>query len=276
MADFHTIEWSDPSWEREGLRLATVKSPALGRRTDLSFWIPDAARISTLLILLHGVYGSHWVWTQKAGAHRVAQQLLTAQDIGPMVIAMPSDGLERDGSAYLTWPSLPLQPSADLEHFLLEEVPAIAHLAAPALQPGAKVAIAGLSMGGYGALRLGAKYPQRFCAVSAHSAITNVDDLMPFVEEPMADYLTCASREELDVLFWMRRNRASLPPVRFDCGISDTLLDSNRRLHQALDADGIAHVYQEFAGGHAWPYWHTHLSITLRFVDRHSRGVIPV
>ena len=270
---FRTVELSDPAYEHEGLRLATVKSRALGRRTDVSLWIPSANRIPTLLIILHGVYGSHWVWSHKAGAHRTAQRLLNAHKIGPMLIAMPNDGLERDGSGYLTWAATPGRAAVDMERFLLEEVPAIARLASPALTPDAKIAIAGLSMGGYGALRLGAKYPERFCTISAHSAIIGIDDMASFVEEPLEEYLACAPREELDALFWMRRNRAQLPPLRFDCGASDPLLQSNRQLHEALTLEGIPHQYEEFSGGHEWPYWQQHFEETLRFVDRHSRGV---
>lgn len=55
---FHTVELSDPAFEREGLRHATVKSRALGRRGDVTLWVPRAPRIGGLLILLHGVWGS--------------------------------------------------------------------------------------------------------------------------------------------------------------------------------------------------------------------------
>ena len=41
----------------------------------------------------------------------------------------------------------------------------------------------------------------------------------------------------------------------------------NRALHAALDARGIEHQYEEFAGGHDWPYWRLHLADTLRFLD---------
>lgn len=276
---FRTVELSDPAYECDGLRLATVKSPALGRRADVSLWVPQAPaqglsrvpQIGTLLILLHGVYGSHWVWAQKGGAHRTAQRLLTGGEIEPLVIAMPNDGLHRDGSGYLTWPSQNAGSHEDVERWIVEEIPAIAHLAAPTLRADAKIAIAGLSMGGYGALRLGAKYATRFAAISAHSSITDVDDLVPFVEEPITDYLACGSRDELSALFWLRKHSKSLPPLRFDCGVDDSLLESNRRLHQALNSASIEHTYEEFSGGHEWPYWHEHVTETLRFVDRHCR-----
>lgn len=263
---FHTVELSDPAFESDGLRVATVKSRALGRRADASFWVPTADRIGTLLILLHGVWGSHWVWSQKGAAHRTAQRMLDAGEIAPLVLAMPSDGLGRDGSGYLTWPE-----DCDVERWIVEEVPALARLAAPALQPDASIAIAGLSMGGYGALRLGAKYPTRFSAIAAHSAITGVDDLLSFVEEPLPEYLACAPREELDAVYWMRRNRAQLAPLRFDCGVNDALISSNRALHHELLREGIAHTWIEHAGGHEWPYWQQHFADTLRHVHLHCQ-----
>lgn len=233
---FRTVKTSDPASERDGLRLATVKSRALGRRADVSFWVPQAERVGMLLILLHGVYGSHWVWSQKGGAHRTAQRLLDEGAIAPMVIAMPGDGLEPDGSGYLTWPG-----GCDVERWIVEEVPELAGIAAPALEPGARIAIAGLSMGGYGALRLGAKYASRFSAIAPHSAIVNADDLAEFVQEPISEYLACAPREELDAAYWIERHRDALPPVQFDCGLDDALLASNRRLHRKLTVAGIVH-----------------------------------
>lgn len=257
---FHTIELSDPAFECEGLRHATVKSRALGRRADVTLWVPQANQIGTLLILLHGVWGSHWVWSQKAGVHRTAQKMVAEEALAPIVIAMPSDGLKNDGSAYLPWPD-----GENAEAWIVDEVPAIAQLAAPSLRKDAAVVIAGLSMGGYGALRLGSKYRERFSAVSAHSAITRIEDFQSFVEEPLDDYVRCASSAELDVLPLLTKTAGRLPRLRFDCGTSDSLIAGNRRLHAELLAHGVEHEYAEFPGGHEWPYWQKHVAETLRF-----------
>lgn len=263
---FHTVEMSDPSYERDGLRIVTVKSRALRQRADVAVWVPGASRIAGLLILLHGVWGSHWVWTMKGGVHVTAQRLVDEGRIAPMVIAMPSDGLQRDGSGYLHWPQ-----AEDVERWIVEEVPAAARLAAPALAAGAPLAIGGLSMGGYGALRLGAKYADRFCGISAHSSITEMKEMPQFVEEPLSDYLGTAPAEELTALYWLREAGGHLPPVRFDCGVEDTLIEGNRTLHQALQREGIPHAYHEYPGGHAWPYWQEHVEETLCFADRQFR-----
>jgi enterochelin esterase-like enzyme len=198
---FQTIEASDPALEKENLRCVTVKSPALRGRGDVTLWVPPSQTIDTVLILLHGVYNSHWAWSHKGGVHRVAQALLDAGEISPMVIAMPSDGLDRDGSAYLTFPS-----GQDVEKWIVDEVPAIAHLAAPSLHSNAKIAIGGFSMGGYGALRLGAKFPHRFNSVSAHSAITDIHEMANFVAQPLSEYLACAPIEELSAIYWIRKH----------------------------------------------------------------------
>jgi enterochelin esterase-like enzyme len=66
----------------------------------------------------------------------------------------------------------------------------------------------------------------------------------------------------------MLRSRDRLPPVRFDCGREDVLLEGNRRLHEALVAAGVPHVYEEFSGGHTWPYWTEHLEDSLLFFER--------
>ena len=81
---------------------------------------------------------------------------------------MPSDGLWGGGSGYVP------HPDADYERWIVEEVPAIAALADDRVDPDAPVFVGGLSMGGFGALRLGAKYPDRFRGISAHSAVTTV------------------------------------------------------------------------------------------------------
>ncbi len=263
---FHTVELSDPAFEHEGLRLVTVKSRALGRRGDVTVWVPQAERLQGLLILLHGVWGSHWVWSMKGGVHRTAQRMMDAGEIEPMVIAMPSDGLLRDGSGYLIWPG-----GEDVERWIVEEAVAAAQLAAPALDADAPLAISGLSMGGYGALRLGAKYAERFCAISAHSSITDIDDMRKFVEEPIADYLALAPRPELSAAHWILAAAENLPPLRFDCGTEDLLLESNRVLHRELERANIPHEYYEHPGGHEWTYWQEYVRHTLHFTDRHMR-----
>jgi putative tributyrin esterase len=268
MPRFRTLEISDPRFENEGLRWITVKSPALRQRADITVFVPTNSKSDQDLpvaILLHGVYGSHWAWALKGGAHRTAARMIQAGEIVPMVLAMPSDGLWGDGSGYVP------HETQDFDRWIVEDVPTAVCEAVPGVGQNSPFCISGLSMGGFGAMRLGAKYPQIFKAVGGHSSMTHFDQHTQFTEEPLESY-GCPTADR-SVLETMMRNRDRLPPVRFDCGTEDPLLAPNRKLSQELKRAGIAHTYEEFPGGHEWPYWETHLADMLRFFSQtlHSR-----
>lgn len=260
MADYSKIEWSDPRFEPDHLRFLTFQSPALGGRGDVALFIPEGENLQSLplVVLMHGVYCSHWSWAMKGGAHLTAADMIAAGEIPPMVIAMPSDGLWAEGSCYLP------HEEANYESWIVDDVVGCVRQELSLLTDASPVFIAGLSMGGYGALRLGAKYPGRFSGISAHSSVTRMHDIERLVaHRPLPFRLE--HPEEWDILYWMRHKREELPKIRFDCGLDDALLEGNRNLHRELDALGVKHVYEEFPGGHKWPYWAEHLRDTLAF-----------
>lgn len=255
---FRTVALSDPRFEFDGLRHVTVKSAALRGRGDVTVWAPDEATPTALVLLLHGVYNGHWAWALRAGAHRTAARLIEAGELPPLALAMPSDGLRGDGSGYLRHGD-----GSDFEGWIVDDVPAVAREAVPALTADAPCFIAGLSMGGFGALRLGAKHAARFRGISGHSSITHLSQMARFVEEDVATF--GAEAADASVLDAIVAAGAALPPLRFDCGRDDPLLDDNRALQRALEAHGVRHVYEEFDGGHEWPYWEAHVADSFRF-----------
>lgn len=245
----------------QGLHLVTVKSKALKRRADLSVYVPTSDEaVLPLVILLHGVYGSHWAWAANGKAHETAQKLIDTSQIKPMILAMPSDGLYGDGSGYVP------HRTADYEKWIVEEVVQVLQEQFKQATDASPLFIAGLSMGGYGALRLGAKYPSVFRAFSGLSSITHFEQIGEFVSD--FEQLKEEALEQDGVLDWMLLNRTSLPPFRFDCGAEDVLIEHNRKLHAELEHRGIPHIYEEFSGGHSWEYWKEHLRETLLFFDQ--------
>jgi putative tributyrin esterase len=257
------FEASNPRFEVDGIRQLTVASAALRGRGDVSVFVPPGIEPGAqlpLVVLLHGVYGSHWAWFGKGGAHRTAERLIAAGTIRPMALACPSDGLWGDGSGYVD------HAGGDFGTWIMRDaVGATRDLLA--LRPGASpLFLAGLSMGGYGALRLGVLYAGDVAGVSAHSSVTRIEEMAQFVREPLP--LAGLPPHELDVARLMEQRRPGLPPIRFDCGTDDSLLAGNRRLHEALVAAGIDHEYDEYPGGHTWEYWEAHLQDSLVFFER--------
>jgi len=257
---FRTLEVSDPALAPPGLRFVTVKSAALGQRADLLLYEPpQAASLQDvpLVLLLHGVYGSHWAWAFKGAAHLTAQRLIDAGEIPPMVLAMPSDGLWGDGSGYVA------HAEQDFERWIVDEVPAAARAACSACGEASPLCIAGLSMGGFGALRLAGRHPQRFVAAAGHSSVTDAAQLDPLMAETRNGW--AAAPADRSVIASLRGAIAPLPALRFDCGRDDPFIGANRQLHAELQAAGVTHQYAEHAGGHDWDYWALHLEDSLRF-----------
>lgn len=257
-----TLELSDAEPGCDGVRFLTMYSPALRGRADASVFAPrDIEPLAPLpvVLLLHGVYGSHWAWFFKGAAHRTAAELFTSGRVRPMLLVAPSDGLHGDGSAYLP------HPKRDAEAWITRDLLKGLRKALPQVREDSSIFITGLSMGGYGALRLGAKYAHLFRGISAHSAITNIGEMEKFTYEPLS--LDGIASEELDIILWMERHREVMPPFRFDCGLEDQLLDGNRSFHAALQQRGIAHTYREAEGGHDWLYWKMQLAASLLFFE---------
>jgi putative tributyrin esterase len=268
---FRTLELSDPALAPDGLTFITVKSAALHQRADTTLYLPpEYAHLQDLpvLTLLHGVYASHWSWTFHGGAHLTAARLMRQGLITPMVLVMPSDGLWGDGSGYVA------HAQQNFEQWIAHEVPLIAAQACSACSPNSSQAIAGLSMGGFAALRLAGRFPNRYRVACAHSAVTDTAQFDGVIEDSRAQW--AADCMSTSVLSSLQSASGPLPALRMDCGLSDPLLQANRQLHQSLLALGIPHEYAEYPGGHDWPYWRTHLQETLRFVSAQCRpSVLP-
>jgi len=257
---FPNAQLSPPIPGNERLRFLSFRGEALkGRGDALLFSPPEIESLDRvpLLLLLHGVYGCQWNWWLNGNIDGLATGMLRHGTTIPMMIAMPSDGLWGDGSGYVP------HAHADYEKWIVDDIPDCLRELFPQLHP-EKFLIAGLSMGGYGALRLGMKYASRVQGISAHSSITRVAQLSQFIPSP-ARAFQYAGEVDTDLLHWAASNRDHLPPVRFDCGTDDSLLEANRELHQTLTRMNIPHDYREFPGGHDWQYWSEHIRETLAF-----------
>ncbi|WP_316815682.1 alpha/beta hydrolase [Pedobacter nyackensis] len=258
---FRTIEISNPAFEKDHLRFMTVGTASLAGRADICVFVPpgtDELSDLPVVILLHGVYGSAWSWAYSGGVHLQAIEMIRNGTLPNMVIAMPSDGLWGDGSAYLP------HHDQNFEQWISKDVPQALKETLPQVSDQSAFFISGLSMGGFGALKIGVKYNQIFKAVSAHSSITALEQMSLFTGTDISAYRQTDSTAE-SVLATILNNKSNLPPLRFDCGDQDLLTRYNRDLHDALKGHKINHQYEEFEGRHEWPYWQKHVARSLLF-----------
>ncbi len=144
--------------------------------------------------------------------------------------------------------------------------------------------VAGVSMGGYGALRLALRHPELFGSASAHSAVL-VENLPKLeISNPQQDTLARilggVFGSPIDRAFWDRNNpftfvrnsmRNPQPRIYFDCGTEDDygFNAGAQAFHNLLVSRGIPHEFHLYPGGHNWSYVAQHLAASLQF---HSRA----
>jgi enterochelin esterase-like enzyme len=255
------IEQSNPQYARPNTTTLTLYSSYLGRRQDVSIYAQNSQSTDLpIVVLLHGVYGNNWVWMDLGGVHQVYEEL-RQQGLSEFILVMPSDGGIWDGSAYL-----PLGNFGDFDSWIVKDVLDAVKQSIPMASENSRVYLSGLSMGGFGALRLGCKYAQDISGISAHSAITKVSDLALFTDTALENYKT-HDANEADIIYWATKNHQIMPPLRFDCGRDDELFHSNQAFAKALENSDISYVFDINDGAHEWEYWTKHVAQTLRFFD---------
>jgi S-formylglutathione hydrolase FrmB len=124
-----------------------------------------------------------------------------------------------------------------------------------------RIAIGGISMGGFGALDLGRLEPKRFCAVGGHSPAIGKwgSDEASFGFDSKADF------ERHDLLGLARTRSPYKSPVWIDVGSGDPLLPAARSLARELKHDGADVSFHSWPGAHEGTYWDAHFAQYLRF-----------
>jgi len=230
---------------------------SIRKQTNMTVILPDEAEAAgpyPVLYLLHGLSDDDSIWTRRTSIERYVSGM-------PLIVVMPDGGRSfytdaRQGPAY--------------EAHIMEDVIGFVERFFPARRDRAGRVIGGLSMGGYGAIKLALKHPDMFCSVAAHSSAFDIRKRLADRED-LRDELKLIFGEDPaeggdDVFALVEQiDRALLPAIRFDCGMEDGLLEENRAFHRHLDELGIAHQYEEFPGAHNWAYWDEHIREALSF-----------
>lgn len=229
------------------------RSESLQREMHYRVLLPsgyeNSSRRYPALFLLHGLFGDYQNWTTRTELIRWAEGL-------ELIIAMP----DAEDSWYVNSAT---NPADRFEDYIAKDFVAEIDGHYRTIREGYARAIAGLSMGGYAAIKLALRYPEAFAYAGGISAALNApDDLDEKVEEfreslrkafgPAGD----PARGQNDVyLLVAPANAAKLPYFYVDCGTNDMFLEPNRKFVAGLPERKIAYEYHEMPGGHDWNYW---------------------
>ncbi len=235
-------------------------SALLGKHVGLNVILPDTGTPPfATFYLLHGLSDDYTIWLRRTRIEAYAIGL-------PLIIVMP-DGYR--GFYTNTENGVPYA------RYIGEETVEYIERNFPAKASRDARCVGGLSMGGYGALRIALGYPDRFCSANSHSGAVMHGTRKP-KETVLREYDQIfgndprGSEHDLLALAKSARDRKCLPEMRLDCGTEDVLLQRNRELHEALAEMNAPHEYEEFPGLHNWDYWDLHVQDALRF---HARNL---
>jgi enterochelin esterase-like enzyme len=245
---------------------------------DTRVWLPpsydkpeSATRRYPVVVFLHGWPGAEGNWPGQGRAGQTLGAMIAAGRI-PEVIGLFPDGTGTGVLGRSLWLDS-WDGRARLETFLVHDLFAWADSAFRTRTDAAHRAVIGLSDGATAALNLLIRDPGVFGAAGAHSGDYLIQrDLSNghiFGPEPGASRL----RDENSPLLTVAGAAGHLRGVTIylDCGEDDTSIRDNRALHARLDSLGVPHTYAEYAHGHDWTYWRTHLVQSLEAVTRGMR-----
>lgn len=232
----------------------------------------DKSRRFDVLYFLHGL-GDNEQSFIKSGAWNLTEDLRENGQIKQFLIATP----EGDASFYIN----SKDGKVRYEDFLLQEFfPFIEKRYRVAPGRGHR-AVAGISMGGYGALHLAFRHPQLFSSVGAHSAAL-IEKLPAYIgttpNSPRARLLSGVFGSPPDAAFWEHNSPLALArtadlaglKIYFDCGDQDDYgFDAGAvTLDKILASRHIPHEYHLYPGRHDPVYFGEHLPATLEFASR--------
>jgi S-formylglutathione hydrolase FrmB len=209
-----------------------------------------------VLYLLHGLSDDHTAWTRRTSLERYVDGL-------PLIVVMPNG----ERSFYTDSQS---SPKAAFETYLTRDLVGFVDRTFRTIPTREGRVLAGLSMGGYGAVKLALKRPDLFCAAVSHSGAVGFGQR---TFDPGTEWAAIMGENAAggpNDIFALAEtiDRAALPALRIDCGVDDFLIEENRALDAHLTTLGIPHEYEEHAGGHDWEYWDKHIQDTLKYFDR--------
>ena len=225
---------------------------SLGAGTPVNIYLPDAiVEDMPVLYLLHGMHGDHNSWVNGSSIGRYARAR-------GLAVVMPSVGNsfyanQKHGCRYFDY------VAHELPEYIGKLLPFIT-------KKREKTFVAGLSMGGYGAVKVALRNPDRFCAAASLSGCLDMNVDVKSTDEGWdnicvcnwgEDYMTSLPGSDEDLLHLVDSFPESKekPRLYIACGTEDFLYRQNITFKNHLVGKGFDYLYEEGPGAHTWDFW---------------------
>jgi putative tributyrin esterase len=247
----------------EVLGLSTSMTVILPQQTTTQIGLSNVRRgdLHPTLYLLHGLSDDDSIWLRRTSIERYVAELGIAVVMPQVHRSFYTD--MAGGGNYWT--------------FISEELPALARSFFPLSPKREDNFVAGLSMGGYGAFKLGLRKPETFAAAASLSgALDMAHDFINW-ENPSQksrEYELIFGQEDIDGtpndLLWLLkevdRSKGPKPLLYQCCGTEDFLYENNQNFRKACAKTSLSLTYEEGPGAHEWGYWDTKIQDVLKWL----------
>lgn len=251
-----------------------LKSRLMGREMPYRVLVPRRERGQPerfpVVFLLHGLTGHYNNWSELT---KLAESVFAKR----LIVVMPEGG-----NGWYT-DSFSVQ-TEKWESYIVQELIPDVEKKFGAWSHRNMRAIAGLSMGGYGSIKFGLKYPEKFVIVGSFSgalgAASFTEKVIPGAIGRSIDGIFgpvgSDARKSNDIFEIVRsltpEKTKVLPFIYLDCGTEDFLFQNNRDFVNILVEKRVPHEYRQLPGSHDWKYWDQQVQEFLGLADRMFAG----
>ncbi len=218
------------------------------------------------LYLLHGIFGDFTDWLNKSRIELYAEE-------NNIAVFMPSG----ENAFYVDNEARRSYFGEYVGNELIKETRKIFRLS----DKREDTFIAGLSMGGFGALRNGLKYYKNFGAIAALSSALIIDSAVNSKEENPFEFdrpsyykeifgdltkLKESDKNPEELIRIIKKENGVMPRIYMACGTEDSLLKNNHNFRDFLVAEGVDHTYEEGPGVHDWKFWDEYIEKAIKWI----------
>ena len=249
------MAFMDFKFYSESLRMQTevyVVMPQRSSAGEIGIENKAEAKKYKCLYLLHGLSDDHTIWLRRTSIERYATEY-------GICVVMPCGHRSfytdmKYGGKYYT--------------YIAKELPRVIREFFNVSDKREDNYIAGLSMGGYGALKIGLREHSRFCAAAGLSSVADIkrenfdEVLIPIFGEEK----NIPAEEDLFSLAEMNNENNDKPRIYMAVGTEDFLYQDNLRLKAKFESLDYDYTYREGPGTHCWKFWDEYIQYVLKWM----------